>query len=64
MWPVCGKKCIQSFGWKPEWNRPLGRLRLRWENNIIIDLTETGWLCELEGLAQNRDKFHKMRAIS
>jgi hypothetical protein len=23
--------------------RPLGRLRHRWEDNIIIDLRETGW---------------------
>jgi hypothetical protein len=26
----------------PEGNRPFGRPRRRWGNNIIIDLTETG----------------------
>jgi hypothetical protein len=28
---------------KPEGKRPLGRLRRRWENNIIIDFREIGW---------------------
>jgi hypothetical protein len=28
---------------KPEGKRPLGRLRRRWENNIIMDLQEVGW---------------------
>jgi hypothetical protein len=36
-----------GFCWKPEWKRPLGRLRRRWKNNDITDLTESGWLCEL-----------------
>jgi hypothetical protein len=28
---------------KPEGNRPLGRLRARWEDNIKMDLQEVGW---------------------
>jgi hypothetical protein len=41
---------------KLEGKRPLGRIKRRWENNIRIDLRETG----LEGvdwmhLAQDRD---------
>jgi hypothetical protein len=28
---------------KPEWKRPLGRPRRRWENNIIMDLKEIDW---------------------
>ena len=42
---------------KPEWKRPLGRLRRRWENNIKIYLQEVGcggmdWI----ELAQGRDR--------
>ena len=28
---------------KPEGNRPLGRLRRRWKDNIKIDYHEVGW---------------------
>jgi hypothetical protein len=28
---------------KPEGKSPLGRLRLRWVDNIKMDLTEIGW---------------------
>jgi hypothetical protein len=28
---------------KPEGNRPLGRPRHRWEENIKLDLEEVGW---------------------
>jgi hypothetical protein len=28
---------------KPEGNRPLGRRRHRWENNIMMDLQEVEW---------------------
>jgi hypothetical protein len=30
---------------KPEWKRPLGRPRHRWEDNIKIDLREIGCSC-------------------
>ena len=43
---------------KPEGKRPLGRLRLRWEDNIEMDLQEVGcggmdWI----ELAQDRDRW-------
>jgi len=61
---------------KPEGKRPLGRPRLRWEDNIKMDLQEVAcggmdWI----DLAQDRDKWralvnavmnlrvHKMRGI-
>jgi hypothetical protein len=28
---------------KPEGKRPLGRIRRRWVDNIIMDLGEVGW---------------------
>jgi hypothetical protein len=36
------EKYMQIFG-KPEENRPLGRPRSRWEDNITTDLREIGW---------------------
>jgi hypothetical protein len=40
---VWGKeRCIQGFGGEPEGRRPLGRLRLRWEYNIKIDVQDVG----------------------
>jgi len=44
--------------WKPEGNRPLGRPRCRWEDNIEMDLHEVGcggmdWI----ELAQDRDRW-------
>jgi hypothetical protein len=35
--------CVQSFVVKPEGKRPLGSLRSRWEDNILIDLQEVGF---------------------
>ena len=41
----------------PEGNRPLGRPRRRWEDNIEMDLQEVGWERSIDwiDLAQNRD---------
>jgi hypothetical protein len=36
-------KCTQNFGRKTEWKRPHGRPRRKCEDNIRIDLRETGW---------------------
>jgi hypothetical protein len=46
---------------KPEGKRPLGRLRLRWEDNIEMDLQEVGcggmdWI----ELAQDRDRWRAL----
>jgi hypothetical protein len=46
---------------RPEGRRPLGRLRLRWEDNIKMDLREIGfgdvdWI----DLAQDRDRWRAL----
>jgi hypothetical protein len=46
---------------KPEGKKPMGRLRRRWEDNIMIDLQEVGggggdWL----ELAQDRDRWRAL----
>jgi hypothetical protein len=42
---------------KPEGNRPLGRPRRRWVDNIKIDLRERGWNgMEWSDLVQDRDQ--------
>ena len=49
------------FMWKPEENRPIGRSRCRWENNIRMDLQEVG--CGGMGcikLAQDRDRWRAL----
>lgn len=45
---VCGKhrgkeKSIRVLVKKPEGKRPSGRPRLKWKDNIKMDLHETGW---------------------
>jgi len=42
---------------RPEERRPLGRPRRRWEDNIKIDLQETGWGMDWIDLAQDRDRL-------
>jgi hypothetical protein len=43
---------------KPEGKRQFGRSRHRWEDNIRMDLRETGWeRVEYTHLAQNRDQW-------
>jgi len=51
------KRRIQGFGGKPEGKRPLGRPRLRWEDNIKMDIQEVecGGM-DLFGLVQHRDR--------
>jgi len=46
---------------KPEVRRPLGRQRLRWEDNIKMDLQEVGWrnMNWIE-LAQDRDRWQAL----
>jgi hypothetical protein len=40
---VAEDRFIQGFGGEREGKRPLGRPRLRWEDNIHMDLQEVGW---------------------
>jgi hypothetical protein len=52
------EKFIQNFVRQPEWKRPLGRPRRRWEDNIRMNLRQTGWGgVDWIYLAQNRDKW-------
>jgi hypothetical protein len=41
---------------KPEGTRPLGRSRLRWEDNSKMDVLEVGWRHYWNYLAQDRDR--------
>jgi len=41
---------------KPEGERPLGRPRRRWENNIKMDLQEVEWIV----LAGDRDRWRAL----
>jgi hypothetical protein len=46
---------------KPEGKRPLGRLRLRWEDGIRMDLREIGWgSVDWIHLAQDRDRWRAL----
>ena len=46
---------------KPEGKRPLGRPRLRWEDNIKMDLEEVGRGCgDWMELAQDRDRWRAL----
>jgi hypothetical protein len=43
---------------KAEGNRPLGRPRRRWVDNIMMDLGEVGWGdVDWIGLAQDRNRW-------
>ena len=57
--------CIRVLLCKPEGRRPLGRPRLRWEDNIKMDLREVG--CdsgEWTDLAEVRDQWRAyVRAV-
>jgi hypothetical protein len=46
---------------KPEGERPLGRPRHRWVDNIKMDLRVTGWYgMDLIDLAQDRDQWRAL----
>jgi hypothetical protein len=46
---------------KPEWKRPLGRPKHRWEDNIKMDLREIRWNgMNWIKLAQNRDLWRAL----
>jgi len=36
-------KCIKVFVDKPERNRPIGKPKRIWEDNVKLHLKETGW---------------------
>ena len=45
---------------KPEGKRPLGRPRLRWKDNIKMDLREVGGVGDWMDLAQDRDRWRAL----
>jgi hypothetical protein len=46
---------------KPEGQRPLGRPRYRWEDNIIMGLQEVGWgSMDWYDVAQERDRWRAL----
>jgi hypothetical protein len=46
---------------KPEGKRPLGRPRCKWEDNIKMDLRETGWGgMDWPDLARDREQWRVM----
>jgi hypothetical protein len=46
---------------KPEGERPLGKPRRRWTDNIKLDHRETGWDgMDWVDLAQNRDQWRAL----
>jgi hypothetical protein len=46
---------------KPEGNRPLGRPKRRWVDNIRMDLGEVGWGdVDWIGLAQDRNRWRAL----
>jgi hypothetical protein len=46
---------------RPEGNRPLGRSRLRWEDNIKMDLQEVGCVgMDWIELAEDRDRWRAL----
>jgi hypothetical protein len=52
------ERCIQGFMGKPEGQKPLGRIRRKWEDNVEMDLQQV----RCEGLdrielAQNRGRW-------
>jgi hypothetical protein len=52
------RKAYKTLTRKPEGKRQLGRLRLRWEYNIRMELREIWWKgMDLMHLAQDRDQW-------
>jgi hypothetical protein len=56
-----GRGVYRIFVGKPEGRRPLGRSRLRWEDNIRMDLREVeGGCVDWMELAQDRDRWRAL----
>ena len=63
MWHVYGREeiCVQDFRWGDLRERPLGRPRLIWDDNIKIDLQEMGWgNIDWIALVPNRDRWRAL----
>jgi len=56
-----GRGVYRILVWKPEGNRPLGRLRHIWKDNIKIGIQEVGCGCmDWIDLAQDRDRWQAL----
>ena len=59
-----GKGVYRVLVGKPEGKRPLGRPRLRWEDNIKMDLQDEGYSgMDWIELAQDRDRWRKLVTV-
>jgi hypothetical protein len=55
------RNACRIFVGKPEGNRPLGRPRRRWEDNIKTDVREIGWGgINWIDLVQDRDQWRAL----
>jgi hypothetical protein len=55
------RKAYRLLVGKPEGNRPLGRPRCGWMDNISVDLGEVGWSdVDWIGLAKNRNRWRAL----
>jgi hypothetical protein len=53
--------CIDILVGNPEGKRPVGRRKRRWEDNIRMDLRETGWQgVDWMHLAQDRNQWRAL----
>jgi len=51
----------EGFGGETSWKRPIGRLRHRWEDNIIMVLQEAVWGgMDWTDLALDRDRWQAL----
>jgi len=51
------RKAYSIFVERPEWKRPLGIFKRRWEDNIKMDLGEIRWeVVDCTHLSQDRDQ--------
>ena len=55
-----GRGVLRVLVGKPEGNRPLGRPRRRWEDNIKMDLREWGGGGDWMELAQDRGRWQAL----
>ena len=55
-----GERCAKVLVGKREGNRPLGRPRRRWEDNIKMNLQELGGGGDWLELAQDRDRWRAL----
>jgi len=55
-----GRGVRRVLVWKPEGQRPVGRPRRRWEDNIKMDLQKVGGGGDWMELAQDKDRWRAL----